>query len=150
MKSCRLPDGSRLPLVYTLPAATACKAGTTRYCQHANGLRAAGFRDPQVMPNDEPIIKAAFGDFRLTFVCNAAHRHSIAGFDAGHADPEGTEYVLPKPVQIVPIKRHNTVRRKKRRDAGMTKAEADRRFKRQPGEHAGRRYHTIKYLEATP
>lgn len=38
-----------------------------------------------------------------------------------------------------PIKKQTVINRKKRRDAGMSKARADIVFNRKPGQHAGRR-----------
>lgn len=134
-----------MPLEYQLPAATVCKVGDPGHCQHAEGMRQAGFRDPQVLPGDKMLIRAVFGDYRIVFPVNGKDvLPSIGKFDAGKGEKEGKSYSLPRPLVVKAIVRRGK-NSKRRKDAGMTKAEADRKFKRKNGKTAGRRSHTIKF-----
>lgn len=141
-----LPDKSKAPLSYALPDAKECKVQDPRHCQHAEGLRMIGYRDPVVMPGDRAEIRAIFGDFRLVFPVDISTIVTAKNFDMGKASPEGTQFVLPRPNKIVAIKRIG-VRRKKRRDAGMSKERADRLFNRKPGADAGRRARFLLKVE---
>ena len=135
----RLPNGKKMPLAYTLPSPKECKMQDPRHCLHAEGLRAAGFRDPRVMPGDLAEIRAVYDNFRVVFPAKIDTILSAKQFDVGQGEEGGRECILPKPNKIVEIKKITTPR-KKRRDAGMSKARADIVFNRKPGtKEVGRR-----------
>ncbi len=145
MKRFKLPDGTMMPLQYKVPAASDCKIADPAHCQHAEGMRAVGFRDPKVLPGDKMVIQAVHGEYRLVFPVNGKDvLPSVGKFDAGKGEAKGKEYTLPRPLVVRKIQKRGP-NSKKRKDAGMTKAKADKKFKRKPGNAAGRRSHTIKF-----
>lgn len=141
-----LPDGTKMPLTYTLPDPKECKMRDSRHCLHAEGMRAAGFRDPRVMPDDLAEIRAIHGKYRVVFPAKLETVLSAKQFDVGEGKG-GKECFLPRPNKVVAIVRNFTPR-KKRRDAGMSKDRADIVFKRKPGtKEVGRRARfLIKYV----
>lgn len=144
-KTYRLPNGKRMPLVYTLPEATACKVGDPRHCQHAEGMRKVGYRDPSVLASDDLSITAVYGQFRLWFAPNLAMVRSISRFDKTSGERAGTVCQLPRPKKCTKIVQRHNPNRKRRRDAGMAKAQADRVFRATRRKQSGRRAHTLKF-----
>lgn len=129
----------KMPRLYSLPDAKECKLQDPRHCQHAEGMRLAGYGDPVVFQNDRLEIRAIANGHRLVFSPNAQQFVSAKQFDAGQPEAAGTVFDLGHPISITPIKKQTVINRKKRRDAGMSKARADIVFNRKPGQHAGRR-----------
>lgn len=147
-----LPDGTKMPLLITLPAGDKCVLGSPGRCQIANAMRNAGYRDPQVMKDNEPFITAIFpgkgkNEYRVRLGVNAEHIDIAVNYDHNRASPEGTQTYLPIPSlgDIALVKKVKVQSRKPRRDKGMKKADADRIFNRIPGAHAGRRAHILKF-----
>lgn len=144
-KTFTLPDGKKLSLSYELPAASECKVGDPRHCQHAEGLREAGFGDPLVCSNDKLEIRVMCrgrGGNRFCLICpiSAQTAQSIGDFDAKKSEPTGKKYLLGTPVSCKEVRVFGP-RKFKRRDAGMTVREANKKFKRKPNADAGRRFH---------
>ena len=134
-----LPNGKKMPLSYVLPDPKECKMQDPRHCQHAEGMRAAGFGDPRVMPEDKCEIRAIFDGFRLIFPTTIDTAVSAKKFDMNQGEKKGKECILPRPLKVTPILSITTPR-KKRRDAGMSKERADIVFDRKPGtKEVGRR-----------
>ena len=96
-----------MPRLYTLPDAKECKLQDPRHCQHAEGMRLAGYGDPVVFQNDRLEIRAIANGHRLVFSPNAQQFVSAKQFDAGQPEAAGTVFDLGHPISITPHQEAN-------------------------------------------
>lgn len=148
-KTFGLPDGTRIPLEYTLPAAEKCRAADPRHCQHAEGLRAVGYSDPQVLPKDMAIIKARYGNYRLEFpVSLATLVPSAAAFDKGHGEPAGTPHRLEMPTKVKEVKKLPSRSSPKAKGKKLTTTQKRaRKLSQDKNARARRRSHVLKFAK---